>query len=65
MDTAQASITFVVRVRSDEGERVSGIVERVKTGEKHRFHDAEAIGLLITEMVRARPRRPDRPETHR
>ena len=52
MDTARASITFMVRVHSDAGGRVSGIVERVKTGEKRRFHDAEAIGLLIAEMVR-------------
>ena len=51
METTQASITFVVRVRPGERGRVSGIVERVKTGEKHRFHGAEAVGLLIAEMV--------------
>ena len=52
METAQASITFIVRVRFGERNRVSGIVERVKTGEKHRFDEAEAIGLLIADMVR-------------
>lgn len=52
METARASITFMVRVHFDTGERVTGIVERVRTGEKRRFHDAEAIGLLIAGMVR-------------
>jgi hypothetical protein len=52
METTQASITFIVRVRPGEPGQVSGIVERVRTGEKHRFHRAEAIGPLIAEMVR-------------
>jgi len=52
METAQASIAFVVRVLPAEADRVSGIVERVKTGEKRRFHGAEAIGRLIAEMIR-------------
>ncbi len=52
MDPAAASMTFVVRVRPGDRGRLSGIVERVKTGEKHRFHDTEAIGALIAEMVR-------------
>ena len=45
-------MTFIVRVRPGEPGQVSGIVERLKTGEKHRFHGVEAIGPLIAEMVR-------------
>jgi hypothetical protein len=52
MEPVQESITFVVRVRPGERGRVSGIVHRVKTGEKHRFQEADAIGVLIAEMVR-------------
>ena len=52
MEKTQPSITFVVRARVGDRGHVSGIVERVKTGEKHRFHGAEAIGPLIAEMVR-------------
>ena len=52
METPQASMTFIVRVRPGEPGQVSGIVERLKTGEKHRFHGVEAIGPLIAEMVR-------------
>ena len=56
METTQASITFVVRVRPGGRDRVSGIVERVKTGEKRRFHGAEAIGPLIAGMLRQETR---------
>jgi len=52
-------MAFVVRVDPGEEDRVSGIVERVKTGEKHRFHGAEAIGPLIAEMVRHETRELD------
>jgi len=60
METPQASMTFIVRVRPGEPGQVSGIVERLKTGEKHRFHGVEAIGPLIAEMVR--PDTPSSPE---
>lgn len=40
-------MTFVVRVTVDEAGRMSGIVERVRTGEKERFEGVEAIGSLI------------------
>ena len=53
-------MTFIVRVRPGEPGQVSGIVERLKTGEKHRFHGVEAIGPLIAEMVR--PDTPSSPE---
>jgi len=60
MEKTQPSITFVVRARVGDRGHVSGIVERVKTGEKHRFHGVEAIGPLIAEMVR--PDTPSSPE---
>ena len=56
VDPARASVAFVVRVNPGvAGDRVSGIVERVKTGEKHRFEGAEAVGPLIVRMLRHRP----------
>lgn len=45
-------MTFIVRLSVDETGRVSGVVERVRTGEKERFHDIEALGPLISRMVR-------------
>ena len=46
-----SSVAFVVRVgRGPEG-RLVGVVERVRTGEKHRFEGTGAIGPLIEWMV--------------
>lgn len=50
-----SSVTFVVRVMRDPGGRLAGIVERVSTGEKHRFQDPSAIGRLIERMVHKEP----------
>lgn len=44
-------ISFIVRATVDSAGRVSGIVERVRTGEKQRFQDVEAIGPLIARML--------------
>ncbi len=57
IDTTEAAITLIVRVRLGPAGRVSGIVERVKTGEKRSFRGTGRIGGLIAEMVRG--------ETHR
>jgi hypothetical protein len=46
-----SSVTFVVRAARGPDGRLAGVVERVRTGEKHRFEDPEAIGLLIARMV--------------
>ena len=53
-------VSFVVRVSRDRRGHVSGIVERVATGAKEAFTDAEAIGRVITRMLSApaAPRRP-------
>lgn len=36
----------------EEAGQLTGVVERVRTGEKHRFHDVEALGAVIRRMVR-------------
>jgi hypothetical protein len=46
-----SSVTFVVRAARGPDGRLAGVVERVRTGEKHRFEDPGAIGLLIERMV--------------
>ncbi len=45
-------MTFVVRVTvADDGD-VNGVVERPKTGEKHRFQGAAALGAVVVQMAR-------------
>ena len=44
-------MTFILRVSVDEAGRVSGIVERARTGEKERFQGLEALGPLIAHLV--------------
>ena len=43
--------SFVVRVVSGKGGRISGLVERVATGAKETFTGAEEIGRVITRML--------------
>lgn len=50
-ETMGTSVTFVVRAARGSDGRLAGIVERVRTGEKHRFQDPSAIGHLIERMV--------------
>jgi hypothetical protein len=45
-------ITFIVRLTRDERGHLSGIVERVRTGEKEQFREVEALGVLIAQMVK-------------
>jgi antitoxin (DNA-binding transcriptional repressor) of toxin-antitoxin stability system len=45
-------LTFIVRVSDDEG-HLSGVIERVRTGEKVRFTEPAAIGPLIARIVDA------------
>lgn len=46
-----APATFVVRVRRDAAGRLTGLVERVATGEKGRFQGADALAELIQRML--------------
>jgi hypothetical protein len=51
--------SFIVRVVRDRRGKVSGVIERVATGAKEAFQDAEAIGPVIERMVqRDAPTRP-------
>lgn len=45
------SVTFVVRATRGLDGRLAGVVERVRSGEKHRFEDSNAIGQIIERMV--------------
>jgi hypothetical protein len=47
-----ARAAFVLRLARDEAGRLTGIVERVRTGEKQRFEDLGAIAPLIARMLR-------------
>jgi hypothetical protein len=45
--------SFIVRLSVRDGAgRLSGIVERVRTGEKERFEGVEDIGRVIARMVK-------------
>ena len=46
-------MTFIVRVSIDEAAGVTGIIERLQTGQKKRFQGLEAIGPLIAQMIAA------------
>lgn len=46
-----ASVTFVVRAVRDRNGRLVGVLERVRTGEKWRFEDPDAIGRRIERIV--------------
>jgi hypothetical protein len=46
-------MTFVVRLSRDATGRATGIVERVRTGEKERFEGIATIATLIARMVEA------------
>lgn len=50
-----APAAFVVRASRDASGRLTGIVERVATGEKVRFAGAEDMAQIIERMV-PRPR---------
>jgi hypothetical protein len=46
-------MTFIVRLSRDETGRLTGIVERVRTGEKERFEELAAVATLIARMAGA------------
>jgi hypothetical protein len=43
--------TLVVRVRQDDAGRLSGVVERVRTGEKVRFHGLETLARAVAALL--------------
>jgi hypothetical protein len=64
MEPLGSSVSFIVRVSLDDTERLAGIVERVRTGQRQRFVQASAIGSIIERLARsAQPAEPRGPET--
>ena len=57
MELSRPAHTFIVRVTSADAGEVAGTVERVRTGERHRFRGADALTSLIAQL--AAPARPD------
>jgi hypothetical protein len=49
-DGESISATFVVRV-TRRPDRATGVVERVRTGERERFEGLDQIGSLIARML--------------
>lgn len=43
--------TLIVRVRQDDAGRLSGVVERVRTGEKVQFHGLETLIRAIAALL--------------
>ena len=43
--------TFIVRVTGTRDAGYVGIVERVRTGEKHRFQSLKSLGVLIEWLI--------------
>jgi hypothetical protein len=58
-------MTFIVRLSRDDAGHVTGIVERVQTGEKARFDAldvlAEVIGRMVAHDTTNRGARGDQP----
>jgi endonuclease/exonuclease/phosphatase family metal-dependent hydrolase len=52
MDRIRAPIAFTVRVTTGEEQKVSAIVQCVRTGERHRVRGGRAIGALITRLAK-------------
>jgi hypothetical protein len=51
MDGTEPVVSFIVRASLDAGDGLSGVVERVRTGEKRRFTGAEAMADAIVRMM--------------
>ncbi len=45
--------TLIVRIRQDDAGRLSGVLERVRTGEKPRFHGLETLAHRMDKRARA------------
>jgi hypothetical protein len=51
MESPRHSLTFIVRLTRGEGGGWQGVVERVRTGEKRRFHSAAVLAEVIAAMA--------------
>ena len=43
--------TLIVRIRQDDAGRLSGMLERVRTGEKVRFHGLETLNRAVAPLL--------------
>jgi hypothetical protein len=59
MEAPRSIVTFIVRVTDLGAGRLSGTVEQVRTGERHRFQGAEALARIIDGAVEAETRDAD------
>jgi hypothetical protein len=44
-------VTLIVRIRRDDADRLSGVVERVRTGAKVHFHGLDALSAAIASLL--------------
>jgi len=51
MEAPRQPLTFIVRLTLGDGGALSGVVERVRTGQKERFHGVVALAELIAAMA--------------
>ena len=51
MEAPRQPQTFIVRLTLGDGGALSGVVERVRSGEKQRFDSAAALAELIARMA--------------
>jgi len=43
--------TLIVRIRQDDAGRLSGVVERARTGEKVQFHGLETLSRFLSTLL--------------
>jgi hypothetical protein len=55
MEHLPLATTIIVRVTEKDGGRLTGTVERARTGERRPFLGVEHIGEVIAEMAAATP----------
>ena len=51
MESPGYPLTFIVRLTQGDGGALSGVVERVRTGEKERFQGVAALAEVIASMA--------------
>ena len=44
-------LSFIVRITEPTGAALTGTVEHVRTGQRHRFVDAETLVAIITRII--------------
>ena len=44
-------MTLIVRIRQDDAGRLTGVVERARTGEKIRFHGLDTLSRAVAALL--------------